>query len=98
MHGISLAPLVSSGSLVKRRRTTPVVMSTLPQITGPLKSPLLSALAVTTWAVSARTTVSCRLAARSGAPGVRNVAPTTPKPALLVRQPCTSMLGALPAG
>ncbi|MOA34148.1 hypothetical protein D3C78_1555030 [compost metagenome] len=98
MTGISLAPLVSAGSAVKRRRTMPVTMSTLPQMIGPLKLPLVSALAVTTWAVSVRTTVSCRLAARSGAPGVRKVAPTTPKPALLVRQPLTVMPLAAAAG
>ncbi|MNR33699.1 hypothetical protein D3C85_1513920 [compost metagenome] len=98
MTGISLAPLVSSGSLVNLSRTIPVVMSTVPQITGPLKTPLLSAVATTAWAVSARTTVSCRLAARSGAPGVRKVTAVTAKPALAVRQPCTPMLDVCPPG
>ncbi|MCY1527109.1 hypothetical protein D9M68_621650 [compost metagenome] len=95
---MSLAPVSSSGLLVNCSRTMPVVMSTEPFTTGVSISPLSPAEAVTTWAVSARTTVICRLPGRRGAPGVLKVMALTLKPALVVRQASRLRLAAAPAG
>ncbi|MFZ7068716.1 hypothetical protein ACSEN3_29795 [Pseudomonas aeruginosa] len=82
--------------LVKRSRTMPVTISTLPLITAPLSLPFASAVVVTICAVSRRTAVTCRLAERSGAPGVRKVMLVTLKPALVVRQASSVTVGAAP--
>ncbi|MCY1432176.1 hypothetical protein D9M71_481660 [compost metagenome] len=95
---MSLAPVSSSGLLVNCSRTMPVVMSTEPLTTGVSISPFRPAETVTTWALSARTTVSCRLPGRSGAPGVLKVMAVTLKPALVVRQASRFRVGAAPAG
>ncbi|MCY1368280.1 hypothetical protein D9M69_552510 [compost metagenome] len=89
---------MSAGLVVKRSRTMPVELSTVPLITALSMLPLRSAEAVTTWALSARTAVICRLPGRRGAPGVRNVTPAMLNPALVVRQASRLMLGATPAG
>ncbi|MCY1298570.1 hypothetical protein D9M70_480620 [compost metagenome] len=95
---MSLAPVVSAALLVNCSRTMPVAMSTLPLITGLSISPLISAEAVTTCAVSSRTAVICRLAGRNGAPGVRKVMAVTAIPALVVRQASRLIGAATPAG